>query len=577
MHMSTGERYARTALGYAAAATAGVACVVVLVWRHSRNGATARADDDTDFLHASPTTTVVKAGRNTETVADGDAALTLTLAVASDATLTIGAKRSAYLKAVAMDPRCSLAWYKLGAAGGPDPSESHSTLSNDEELANANSIPAYECTRRALEIVLASDAAPPRGWSIADGYHNLGVDLQEDPGAPSTVTLGGERLDAVECLRRAVAEDPADVMKWFELAHAIDTDDGTDGTAATAVVIRARTYTARAIFALIATARLERSETTFSADWEELANAWIALGVSLSSLDPTGTATAPSRAEALELLVTHRDLESDESELALPPNIRRALSKLVIDVAGGALTPLECFFVALRLEPRCERAWGNVAESILDRNPGHAAVIKGDRVELLALAIACAIELNPTEPSVWTMLATIIEAGVPAAVGAGVSINGRPLSQWRTGECFVQAVQHDPSSAESWYNAAISNPNGCTLRLPDRPETLKVFSALECLMKAVERRPEWADAWIKIGEERWIAASRRHGSDHAGTSAQSEVVKAFRRAVLIDEGRAEAWHGLAAALEDGETVEINGVNLDRIACAMRRNELTAMD
>jgi hypothetical protein len=117
-----------------------------------------------------------------------------------------------------------------------------------------------------LEIALASDAAPPRGWSIADGYHNLGVDLQEDPGAPSTVTVGGQRLDAVECLRRAVAEDPADVMKWFELAHALDTDDGTDGTAATTVVIRARTYTARTIFALIATARLERSETTFTAD-----------------------------------------------------------------------------------------------------------------------------------------------------------------------------------------------------------------------------------------------------------------------------------------------------------------------
>jgi hypothetical protein len=109
-------------------------------------------------------TTVVKASRNTEQFADGDAALTLTLAVASNATLTIAAKRSAYLKAVAMDPRCSLAWYKLGAAGGPDPSESHSsTLSNDEELANAKSMPLYECTRRALEIVLASDAAPPRG------------------------------------------------------------------------------------------------------------------------------------------------------------------------------------------------------------------------------------------------------------------------------------------------------------------------------------------------------------------------------------------------------------------------------
>jgi hypothetical protein len=125
--MSTGERYARTVLGYAAAATAGVACVVVLVWRYSRNGATARADEDTDFLHASPTTTVVKASRNTEKLADGDAALTLTLAAASNATLTIGAKRSAYLKAVAMVPRCSLAWYKLGAAGGLDPTESHST------------------------------------------------------------------------------------------------------------------------------------------------------------------------------------------------------------------------------------------------------------------------------------------------------------------------------------------------------------------------------------------------------------------------------------------------------------------
>jgi hypothetical protein len=99
-----------------------------------------------------------------------------------------------------MDPRCSLAWYKLGAAGGPDPSESHSsTLSNDEELASANSIPAYECTRRALELVLASDAAPPRGWSIADGYHNLGVDLQEDRGAPPTVGESSGSMQSSVC------------------------------------------------------------------------------------------------------------------------------------------------------------------------------------------------------------------------------------------------------------------------------------------------------------------------------------------------------------------------------------------
>jgi hypothetical protein len=146
----------------------------------------------------------------------------------------------------------------------------------------------------------------------------------------------------------------------------------------------------------------------------------------------------------------------------------------------------------------------------------------------------------------------IIEAGVAASVGAAVSINGAVRSPNGAPVNASCRPCNASCSAESWYNAAISNPNGCTLRLPDRLDTLKVFSALECLMKAVERRPEFADAWIKIGEAQWIAASRRHGFRPHGQERAVGRGEGIPAAMLVDEGRAEAWHGLAAALEDEE-------------------------
>jgi hypothetical protein len=396
----------------------------------------------------------------------------------------------------------------------------------------------------------------------------------------STASIAGKELSWVECLAHAVSLDPLDASKWMELAQGIDNDDDTDGHAAQHVRIGAQSFTARDMYHRVATGRLDPNAADICArdvvDALDRSMAWQCLGVSLAALSAGEHATYPVRNNDVPVL----DIRSALTSEAVFTAVRRFKwpSKGAAGDATAQWTALECLQAALVTMPMSCMVWADLAKHLIEAFGSDDAVRPQDPEALSPVdCIAAALDVDPTDADIWTLLASCLDAGFTRE-RAETQVLSKPLSAWRAVDCLVQAVERDSTRAEPWYNLALVAPNGARVHVPGAPAPT-LYSQTELLAQAIERRASWASAWARLGHI-LVLTGQAGVLAGARVSVAGEAVTAlvaFTRAAEIDPSLAMAWAGLALSLSDDASVTIRGVNYTRRACAAKRDAVGGVE
>lgn len=550
-----------------------------------RKGSTAREDAAAMAMEASG------AFDDMDMTADGESEL-------------VSVVRDGFVQALEMDRSCALAWYKLGSMTSRDepvelpfsvPKDGHEEPADVENAKDASGakcvrMAPLECTRRALNIALGPDGGVADGWSIADAFYNLALDLRHranevHDGArrvtKTTAHVAGEDITWVEAFRRALERDSGDAAKWIEAAQAIDDDEDTDGSVARTLVVDGfGKLTARDMYVRVATGRLfpvdgDKPLKLADVAAEDRLFAWQCAGVSLSALSVDTPATVDVPTLALPKVDAVAALSSEPVFKALQ------MFKWPRAVDGNVpFTAKECIQAALAVQPLNARLWVDLAKHVIDRLPKQFAAMEADGSSAEAVGLpaetlspleclAAALELDADEADTWTLLASCLEAGM-GRERPTLTVRGKPLSRWMPRDCLVEAVQRDPRRAEAWYNLAMLSSQGATLAIP--PNEARVYTAQECLKEALELQPDWSQAWARLGHT--FVTLGQTSAAHSRISVAGETYhakEAFARAVELDASNGMAWAGLAFTLGDNETVTIRGKELGREDCVKQRN------
>lgn len=300
-------------------------------------------------------------------------------------------------------PRSSAEWNRVGTSLGPD----------EKILVGRERVDRLQCFRKAIEI----DPDNARAWG------NLGVELWS---RTSHVNVGGRDYGPKECNIRALDLDSRLSWCWSNLSHQIGTDERV-------AIGKLGVFNERECTLMAHASDLDPEDSS----------AWTTLGEEMRSHDrvPVGNQDYSRR-------------ECHVRALELDPNNARGWRNLAEDilwsgdlvpVAGKDYSATECAIKAVSLDLQDEQAWRTLG-TVLDK--GKTAIVLGKRYSFencWLRAAVIAAEKFPHSYRVWYWLGDNLKGNKK------VVVDGETMTRRA---CFLRAIEHGATSRQAWLHLA---------------------------------------------------------------------------------------------------------------------------
>jgi hypothetical protein len=211
---------------------------------------------------------------------------------------------------------------------------------------------------------------------------------------------------------------------------------------------------------------------------------------------------------------------------------------------GHRYTQHECFHQACKVSAPSADAWFKLAMTI--PQVGAAVVIRArSYTRLQCLVEAVAMPEYADDANVWSSIENAQSVDRPVVVN-GVTMSKRQVC--------ARALSLDPQLIRLWLDLTMLTPKGQTTAVGGQECTQQM-----CFDEFISRSgADEPDVWMSVAS-----------LDETGASEFFSAKECYRKVLGFDLARGDAWRGLAAALKDGEVIDVGDNVYTRLECAAR--------